>query len=313
MSSQLSNQSPTLPPAGTPAVVPGSPGGLGTPAISLPTSGLVAPTPPTVPSTPVTGGGAVGTDDPRVIAALQQIIGVVNQLIAVASAQAGAAAITGGGGNNQGGATVDPAEMRAEAAGGGGGLGGGMTWSSGFSFDVSGGGGVSGGGPSDMTGSTGSAGMLAPSSLGGTTGSGWSIMDTSGTPMTMEAATQGAAAAPVAVAAQPAAPAATGGGAVASSEITSADAKIDYRRLLGTPAAGGVIDTVLKHAMPMAGAAMSEGTYIVLTDANGAQLQVHAHGIYGQHPELIPAAIQAGKINVHLHNDGTLHLHDVVA
>jgi hypothetical protein len=42
-------------------------------------------------------------------------------------------------------------------------------------------------------------------------------------------------------------------------------------------------------------------------------MQVHAHGRWATATsDQITAGIQAGQIGVHLHADGTVHLHDVM-
>ena len=81
--------------------------------------------------------------------------------------------------------------------------------------------------------------------------------------------------------------------------------------LLGTPKPGGVIAAVVAAAKPDAAMEMSEGQWITITDG-AAQMHVHAHGEYVANPGLIQGAIQSGKIQVHLHPDGTAHLHDVM-
>jgi hypothetical protein len=102
---------------------------------------------------------------------------------------------------------------------------------------------------------------------------------------------------------------AMGGGAAAAPAATP---QIDMRRVLGTPRAGDVIDTILKSATLSAAASHSEGQYVVLQDGNGAQLQAHVHGAWSSNPTRILEGIQRGFIQVHLHEDGTLHLHDVI-
>ena len=46
--------------------------------------------------------------------------------------------------------------------------------------------------------------------------------------------------------------------------------------------------------------------------ANGAQLQAHVHGAWSSHPTRLMEGIQRGYVQVHVHEDGTLHLHDVI-
>ncbi|MCW2928196.1 MAG: hypothetical protein JWM86_2164 [Thermoleophilia bacterium] len=84
------------------------------------------------------------------------------------------------------------------------------------------------------------------------------------------------------------------------------------RRVAGTPQPGGLIDVALRAANPMAGASRSDGTWTVLTDGNGAQLQAHVHGAWAANPTRVLEGIQRGFVAVHLHEDGTLHLHDVI-
>jgi hypothetical protein len=173
---------------------------------------------------------------------------------------------------------------------------------------VAGGGSVIGGGAS---GSTSIEAALAGGSLGGSSGAGWSI---DAGPVSGGGATSianilggGAYAAPAAApaaGAQPAAPVAGGGAA--------ATATVDMRRVSGTPQPGGLIDTVIRSASPMAAESHSEGSWLNITDANGAVMQAHVHGAWSSHQDRILEGIQRGYIQVHLHPDGTVHLHDVV-
>ncbi|MCW2955272.1 MAG: hypothetical protein JWO69_141 [Thermoleophilia bacterium] len=132
---------------------------------------------------------------------------------------------------------------------------------------------------------------------GGSGGAGWSIVGPS-IPAVMAQAT---AAAP----ASTTPPVAGGGGATAAPQV-------DLARLVGVPQAGGLVATVLAGAQPTAGAARSEGVWTVLSDGAGAQLQAHVHGPWSSHPTRVQEGIQRGFVQVHLHTDGTLHLHDVV-
>ncbi len=119
-------------------------------------------------------------------------------------------------------------------------------------------------------------------------------------------ATGAALAAPVAVSAAAAAtPAVMAGGAPA------ATLQVDMRRVAGTPQSGGVIDLAIRSATTNALPSRSEGSWIVLTDGNGAQLQAHVHGAWASNPDRVAEGIQRGLVHVHLHGDGTLHLHDV--
>jgi hypothetical protein len=99
----------------------------------------------------------------------------------------------------------------------------------------------------------------------------------------------------------------TGGGAAAAPSAPA----IDMQRITGTPQPGGVIDIALRAASTVAAEARSEGAWMVLDDGNGARLQAHVHGPWSSHPTRIAEGIQRGFIAVHLHPDGTLHLHDV--
>lgn len=145
-----------------------------------------------------------------------------------------------------------------------------------------------------------------------------------------------AATAPAPAGAQPAAPAlpaepaagAVGGGAspvagggppspqtagsVAYAAPTAAAATIDMQRVTGAPLPGGLIDYVMRSATTAAADSRSQGAWSVLTDANGAQMQAHVHGAYASNQDRIVEAIQRGWVQVHLHPDGTLHVHDVV-
>ena len=114
------------------------------------------------------------------------------------------------------------------------------------------------------------------------------------------------------------APAATTGGgaragAVAAEPDAPAGTQLDMRRVLGTPLPGDAIATIIASAKVSAMPAMGEGTWRVLLDGGGAQMQVHAHGRWATAaPAEITAGIKAGQIAVHLHADGTAHLHDIM-
>jgi len=121
---------------------------------------------------------------------------------------------------------------------------------------------------------------------GGGTGRGWNVVEPTAIPVSGSV---------------------TGGGAAAP----SATPQFDSRRLLGTPQPGGAIDLAIRSASPTAAPAKSEGTWLTLTDANGAQLQAHVHGAFASQPARIAEGIQRGLIAVHLHPDGVIHMHDV--
>ena len=116
-----------------------------------------------------------------------------------------------------------------------------------------------------------------------------------------------------------AAPSLTGGGAAAAPAAPDSDepqgipAVFDTRRLFGTPTPGGLIDSVIKAASTTAPMAMNEGVWTWMKDAGGAQLQLHLHGKWATDQTGLQAAIKNGTAAVHLHPDGTLHVHDVVA
>ena len=122
----------------------------------------------------------------------------------------------------------------------------------------------------------------------------------------------------------PAATASAGGGggaaaapapttaAAAAAEPQGIAATFDTRRLFGTPTPGGLLDTVIKAAKTTAPMAMSEGVWTWMKDAAGdAQLQLHLHGKWASSQVGLEAAIANGTAAVHLHPDGTLHVHDV--
>ncbi|MBC7460889.1 MAG: hypothetical protein H7287_05965 [Thermoleophilia bacterium] len=103
--------------------------------------------------------------------------------------------------------------------------------------------------------------------------------------------------------------------ATAGSPAVEADApvgtQVDMRRVAGAPAAGGVIQAILSTVSVPSMPAMTEGTWLTLTDEAGAQMQVHGHGKWATATNAqILAGIQSRQIGVHLHADGTVHLHD---
>ncbi|MBC7644179.1 MAG: hypothetical protein H7123_03565, partial [Thermoleophilia bacterium] len=111
-----------------------------------------------------------------------------------------------------------------------------------------------------------------------------------------------------------------GGGALAapaaptSTEPQGIPAVFDTRRLFGTPTPGGTIDSVVKGASTTSPMAMSEGAWTWMQDSggSGAQLQLHLHGKWATDQTGLKAALANGSATVHLHPDGTLHVHDIV-
>ncbi len=319
MTTTAASTPPALPaPAGA-AVVPGT-SAIGTP------SALVAPTPPVAPGPAVTGGGAA-VDPAQVLALLTTLVALLQQMPGAQGAQLGAASVQGGGGTTPvqpGVSGFGPTTMGGFVALGatpsvpfggsitssvGGVLLGG---SLGTSTSLSGGsvptsmpslGSVIGGGGSFGVPATGA-------SFGTTTFGGFSAISPTPapTPSTFGTAPTGATTVggfglggTVA--------GATGGGAAAAPAATP---QVDMRRVLGTPRPGDVIDTILRSATANAHASKSEGQYIVIQDANGTQLQAHVHGAWASHPTRLAEGIQRGYVQVHVHEDGTLHLHDVI-
>ena len=311
-------------PAGA-AVVPGVSAGAST--------APAAPAVPVAPGTGVAGGGGGAAVDPaQLLVLLTTLLTLLKQMPGLQGAQLGAAGVQGGGGGAVplGGPSFGPTTMGTAGAIGatainsnpfGGSFGatvGGVSLAAATgtttslsngsvpSFlpslgTITGGGGSFGApaaGPSFAPTTLGSFSAISPSfpttaTLFGTAGFGTSTVGG----VTL-GATPGASTAPVA-----------GGGAAAAPAATP---QIDMRRVLGSPRSGDVIDTIIRSAVVTAQPSKSEGQYIVIQDANGAQLQAHVHGAWSAHPTRIAEGIQRGFIQVHVHEDGTLHLHDVV-
>jgi hypothetical protein len=122
--------------------------------------------------------------------------------------------------------------------------------------------------------------------------------------------------APVVTSAPAVAPASTdalGGAAslAASGSAGTAAQTLDPRIVTGTPASGGMLANILAKATPDVGAPLSEGKYMWVMEGD-AGLYLHVHGTYWQqHPDEIRAAVSDGRLMVHYHADGTLHLHDM--
>ncbi len=95
------------------------------------------------------------------------------------------------------------------------------------------------------------------------------------------------------------------------SAAPEAPISIGSQYLHGTPQAGGVVDMIIRNAQTSAMPAMNGGTYMWVMDGAGAGIYAHVHGFWGQYPDQIASGIQSGKIAVHLHPDGSVHLHDV--
>ncbi len=328
MTSLPANTNPALPaPAGA-AVVPGM-SAIGTPAAPA------APVAPAVPGATSTGGGATPAVDPaQLLILLTTLLTLLQSQPGVQGAQAGAAGVQGGGGTAVpvSGASFAPTTMNSLGAVG----------ASAIDTNIGGGGGRNGStvGGVVLNGATGTSTSLSNGTVP-------SVLPSLGTIMGGVGGGGGAAAAPGAGAhfepttmgsfnaISASSPATTniygsagfgsstvggfvlgaqgnnvqGGGAAAAPAATP---QIDQRRMTGSPQSGGVIDTILRSATAMAGPSKSEGTYIVIQDVNGAQLQAHVHGAWSSHPTRIQEGIQRGYIQVHVHEDGTLHLHDVI-
>lgn len=236
------------------------------------------------PATTGGGGAAPAGAQPDIGAVLQQLVTLLSQLSGVLGAGNGAAQLAA----SAPGTAAAPTMAAASAAPAAPALASGVTI----------GGGAPLAGAATMqsanhvaTLATATLGTVSAATAGLTLSS--DIPATTGTVITGGG---GAMAAPAAAAAAPA----TGG------------PTFDTRRLLGTPQPGGVIDVALRNMATTAPPARSDGNFIVLTDGNGAQLQAHVHGAWQHHPDRIAEGIQRGYLAVHLHDDGTLHLHDVV-
>ncbi|MCW2921705.1 MAG: hypothetical protein JWL76_1579 [Thermoleophilia bacterium] len=298
-------------PAGA-AVVPGT-SAIGTPA---------------APATGIIGGGATPPADPaQLIALLTTLLTLLRSMPGAQGAQVGAASVQGGGGAA---APVQPGVSGFGPTTMGGFVALGATQSDGFGSAMGStvGGALLGGTLGTSTslsngsvpgylpsigsviGGGGSFGTPAPDpNFGTTTFGGFSAISPTPAPTPSTFGTAPTGATTVGGVALGTVAGATGGGAAAAPAATP---QIDMRRVLGTPRAGDVIDTILKRATLSAAASHSEGQYIVLQDASGAQLQAHVHGAWSSNPTRILEGIQRGFVQVHLHEDGTLHLHDVV-
>ncbi len=301
---------PSLPaPAGA-AVVPG-----------MSASAVAAPA---APGTGGTGGGAA-VDPAQLLALLTTLLTLLQQMPGVQGAQLGAAGVQGGGAQAGGAAAVALGGPRPTTMGTQGAFAASTMEANPFGGALGATvGGVSlGGTPGTATSlSTGTIPSFMPS-LGTIIGGGGSFgapvsgpgftpttfgnfnVISPSTPATDIFGSASFGTSPVG--GTPAA--ASGGGAAAA---PAAAPQIDMRRVVGSPRSGDVIDTIIRGAVVTAQPSKSEGQYIVIQDANGAQLQAHVHGAWSAHPTRIAEGIQRGFIQVHVHEDGTLHLHDVV-
>lgn len=214
------------------------------------------------------------------------------------NARAGAAGVAGGGAIAPAPAAGDqvPVELdslRAAAAGNGGGIGGGSGWSGAYSLHATTtgviGGGAAGAPMADQA-------VLGGGPSAGASGAAWEIV-----PITEAIQPTGTTNVAVAL----------GGGPAAPAPIPAAAPQVDMRRVVGTPQPGGVISVVLASVNPNAAPARSEGAYMELVDGNGARMQAHVHGRWASSPAGIADGIRQGMIQVHVHPDGTVHLHDV--
>lgn len=315
MTTAAATTNPSLPASAGAAVVPGT-SAIGTP------SALAAPVPG------VAGGGAA-VDPAQLLVLLTTLITLLRQMPGAQGAQLGAAGVQGGGAAaapaaNPGVSGFGPTTMGGFVALGatpsepfgttlsssvGGVLLGGTL---GTSTSLSGGnvpsylpslGSVIGGGGSFGT-------PAADPNFGTTTFGGFAAISPTPMPSPSIFGSAGTGASTVGgVALGGSVAGASGGGAAAAPAATP---QIDMRRVLGTPRPGDVVDTILRSATLSAQASHSEGQYIVIQDANGTQLQAHVHGAWSSNPTRILEGIQRGFIQVHLHEDGTLHLHDVI-
>lgn len=105
------------------------------------------------------------------------------------------------------------------------------------------------------------------------------------------------------------------GGPTAVAGATSAQPppsiQLDPRITTGTVQPGGTLDLVLRSMRADTPLALSEGVYDWVMEGD-AGLYLHIHGAFWQqHKEEIPAGIRDGRLGVHLHSDGSIHLHDL--
>jgi hypothetical protein len=291
MGSQLASFATSIPAPGG-LVVPGSAAGSPPPAAPGTASGvaMVGGSGAGNIAGPVGAPAAPTADDPVVVATLQQMVSIVQQLIAAVSAQPAAAGVQGGGF----GAAAAPL-LASPALAGAGNIG------DGFSINA----GIIGGGhfSSPVLVSTTSASVI-----GGGDGGGSIVPVSVGSPFvggSLDGAT-GAPTAPVVATPVVATPPVAGGGGTAAPGI-------DMQRLSGTPQPGGVIDAIIRGSNVDQPPALSAGTWIELADGGGARMQVHVHGSWAHHPQHILEGMRQGFLASHLHPDGTLHLHDVRA
>lgn len=322
MASTPVSANPSLPATAGAAVVPGMSAGAAT-----------APAAPVAPGAGVPGGGGAALDPARLLVLLTTLLTLLQQMPGVQGAQLGAAGVQAGGPQGGGptavplgGPSFEPTTMGTFGSIGATAI---NTNPFGGSFGATVGGVSLGAAPGTTTSlSTGSVPSFLPS-LGAITGGGGSF----GAPAA------GPSFAPTTfgnfAAISPSVPTTTdifgssnfgtstvggtslGGtaGAAASAPVagggTAAVPQVDMRRVVGSPRPGDVIDTIIRSAVATAQPSKSEGRYIVIQDANGAQLQAHVHGGWSAHPTRIAEGIQRGFIQAHVHEDGTLHLHDV--
>lgn len=176
---------------------------------------------------------------------------------------------------------------------------------------------LGGGGAAPVMDSAPSSGRGSVPLIGGTSGfTPLVVSSTTGGGGSADIVGGGAAAAPLVGAPAPApvpAPAATtaGGPATGAPATTASAPQVDMRRIAGTPAPGGVIDTIIRSARADAPDALSEGAFTEITDSAGARMQVHIHGIWLQNKDRVLEGMQSGHLVPHVHGDGTVHLHDV--
>jgi hypothetical protein len=78
------------------------------------------------------------------------------------------------------------------------------------------------------------------------------------------------------------------------------------------PVAGSLTDMLLNHASTGAPGAKTElGAWKWLMDDNGSGVFVHVHGgLANETNAQLLADIKSGKAMIHIHPDGSVHLHD---
>ena len=99
-------------------------------------------------------------------------------------------------------------------------------------------------------------------------------------------------------------------GNLLNNNIINTEYQLQY--LQGTPIKNGLIDTILSTTSPAARSALSEGQFGWLNE-DQARLYCHIHGQYWlNNLDKLLWGIQNKYIDVHLHPDNSIHLHDVL-